>query len=118
MCCFCSLEGSESSRDKSGEQSQGFAGGSEAQKCDDMEDLHHPSVARLSDARSVATEASRTADFIIAVQVVMCSRQNLAFDETTLHARILPAFTVRSSTPLWVSSPSLPTQAPPRPEER
>jgi hypothetical protein len=32
-------------------------------------------LLRLSDARSVATEALRTADFIKAVQVVMCSRQ-------------------------------------------
>jgi hypothetical protein len=42
-------------------------------------------LLRLSDARSVATEALRTADFIKAVQVVMCSRQRRDNVEDGLH---------------------------------
>ena len=77
----CHGEGSESSGNISGEQSQGFAHGSGSEerkremtwKICSILALH-----RLSDARSVATEALRTADFTLAVPVVMCSRQRLA----------------------------------------
>jgi hypothetical protein len=42
-------------------------------------------LLRLFDARSVATEALRTADINQAVQVVMCSRQRLDNVEDMLH---------------------------------
>jgi hypothetical protein len=64
--------GSESKEGMSGAQSQGLAEGSEEHRRDDMEDLQHARLLRLSNARSVAVEALQTADINQAVQVVMC----------------------------------------------
>jgi hypothetical protein len=94
--------GSESRIVLSGEQSQGLVKVRKSTSAMTWKICSMLALLRLSDARSVATEALRTADFIKAVQVVMCSRQRLDNVLNAPQMQFLRSW-LRSSTPLWAA---------------